>query len=138
LIKNATEAQVQAIVIQEEWQMYRYQDSLRWSKIQTITGIEIALFAGIYSAPVAVSSNTKIAFAFLVSALVLCMCLLAEKDGRDADFHLARAERMIPLAEILNVPRPKAPLGLRGKNIMRVSMAIVTVLNLLLLLSIYD
>jgi hypothetical protein len=133
LIKNAGEASVQAINLQEEWQMYRYQDGLRWSKIQTVSAIEAGLFAGIYSAPAYIPSSWKITFALLISGVVICMCLLAEKDGRDAEYHLRRAETMMPLASMLGVPKPKPVWGLRGGGIMRAAMAMVTMLNVALI-----
>lgn len=129
MIKNHDHPSVQAIALQEEWQMYRHQDSLRWSKIQTVAGIEAFMVAGTFGAPETISPGWKFMFALIVGLSVTLICLLAEKDGRDADYHLQRAEAMLPLAETLGIQKPAPVLGMRGKIILRLITILVLLLN---------
>lgn len=130
MIKNHSHPSVQAIALQEEWQMYRHQDSLRWSKIQTVVGIEAFMIAGTLGAPEIISPGWKLMFTLIVGLSVTLICLLAEKDGRDADYHLQRAEAMLPLAKMLGIQKPEPVFGMRGKFILRLITILVMLLNI--------
>ena len=124
------DAEVQAAAIQQEWESFRYQDGLRWSKIQTIAAIEAAFITAVYSAPAKITLPMLIVFAILVFLLVLAICLLAEKDGRDAEYHMLRAEALLPLKVTLGLELPKHVFGIRGHHTMRITMIILNLLNL--------
>lgn len=133
---NFEKSEVLAIAIQEEWQNFRYQDGLSWSKIQTIAVIEGAYIAAVYSAPKDVSLCALVFFAILVSLVVLAICGLAEKDGRDATYHMLRAEKLLAIKKETDVPLPLRVFGLSGRHTMRIAMILVNLLNLAVIVEI--
>ena len=115
--------------MEQEWQNFRYQDGLRWSKIQTLLAIEAALLAGIYSAPHVVTVPMQLVLAVFGTVIVCAICSLAEKDGRDATYHRNRAEALVPLANTLDVSKPANVLGINGTATMRIAMFFLIALN---------
>ena len=116
-------------VLKQEWENYRYQDNLRWSKIQTIGVIEAGLLAGLYSEATSVTLLMKLIFAVITSLLVLTICLLAEKDGRDAMSHMKRARLMEELLDIPPVDKAINVFGVRGHHTMRIAIFLLNSLN---------
>jgi hypothetical protein len=120
-------------LLTREWENYRYQDTLRWSRIQNVGVIEAALLAGVYSNILPVAGDPhgyrRLAFAVVMSMLVGVFCALSEKDGRDANVHAARAESIEVSLKLGTRPRAKWVLGVRGHYTLRIAMFLVLGLN---------
>ena len=86
----------------QDWENFRYQDGLRWSKIQTIAAIEAGFIAAIYASPQSVTLPMRFVLAVFAFLLVASLCALAEKDGRDARVHLNRAIHLEKSIDILH------------------------------------
>src|SRR5216110_1243338 len=95
----------------QECQSMRYQDGLRWSRFQTVTVIEGAYLAAIYTADFGSEHFRSLALALFASLVIFFICLLAIKDGNDAEMHLDRVRK---LEEDMKVPpvSPKHVLGM--------------------------
>ncbi len=126
----------QRVAVAQEWESFRYQDGLRWSKIQTLLAVEAALLAGIYSAPSNVTVLMQLILAIVGTVIVCAICSLAEKDGRDAKYHMQRAETLLPLATTVNVAMPKKVLGIGGTNTLRAAMLLLIGLNVVVVVEV--
>ena len=119
--------------IKSEWENYRYQDGLRWSRIQTIALIEVALLTGVYTSVGGVTWLMKLVLAFFLTIMVGLLALFAEIDGRDADSHLRRALAMEQKVGLPAYTRPKRPAGLRGHRLMQIGCTVLLSFNLVVI-----
>jgi hypothetical protein len=115
-------------VYDQEWQNYRSQDNLRWSRFQTVALIEGAYLAAIYTTTL--SPGRGLFLAFFASALVSILCWLAYKDSEHADRHLDRARLLEKELVESGSPRP----GRRvGHCLMLAAIGIVNVFNVVVI-----
>ena len=120
--------------ILSEWENYRYQDGLRWSRLQTIALAEAALVTGVYSNLGAVTWPMKFGLALFLTGTIALLALLAEIDGRDAGSHLERAMAAERAAGLPRYVRPKRPLGLPGQLLLRIGFGMILAFNGLVVL----
>ena len=119
--------------IKSEWENFRYQDRLRWSRIQTIALSEAALVTGVYTTLASITWTMKLSLALFLTVIVALLALFAEIDGRDADSHLTRAVMMEQMVGLPAYTRPKRPLGLRGHTLMQIGLCMLLLFNLLVI-----
>ena len=120
-------------LLEVEWANFRYQDGLRWSRIQTVGFIEAAILTGAYASPPSINVLVKLAFVFLLSILAAAICALAEKDGRDARSHGARANLLEAELGLPALQRAARVFGVSGYHTIKFCMFVVTLLNILVI-----
>lgn len=98
------DAEDRRVFFSEERQNYRYEDGLRWSRIQTVALIEGGLLWAIFWQPI--SNWFSLALAVGGSVLAFLVCMMALKDSSDARWHLDRI-RQLEMQFGLNVVSPK-------------------------------
>ena len=132
------EIETRRALLRLDWENFRYQDGLRWSRIQTTGVIEAAILTGTFAADQHITGSMRFVFVLLLSGLILAIWLLAEKDGRDAGEHHARAK---VLEQSLDLPplirQPLFP-PISGHLTMRASMLLVSALNVMILYDLAD
>ncbi len=122
----------QRTLLVQEWENFRFQDGLRWSRSQTIAAIEGGfLYAG-YALDV-LSGTQKLLIVILGSLLVAAYSILILKDGLDARGHLTRARALEP-AGAPTWTGQALPLRLSGTRVANAAMVILNVFNLAVVL----
>ncbi len=124
---------VRIAMIQQDWETFRYQDKLRWSRFQTISAIEVAYLAAVYKGDI--GAPQQILLTLMAIVLVIVISCLAVKDGMDAMAHIERAEEL-QKEEDTGIPkfnRPDPLLGVRGTHLMLFALGTITLLNVLVL-----
>lgn len=122
----------------QEWENVRYQDRLRWSRIQTLTAIEgAALLAAYGNTPFELDPRLALIAAVIAFILVVVVTLLAIKDGRDARTHLTRKnclERAMGVTPVVTLPFSASLCGqrleVRGNDLMNFALALLQFFNL--------
>ena len=113
----------------QECQNMRYQDGLRWSRFQTVTVIEGAYLAVIYTTNFGSQHSRSLALALFASLVIFFICLLAIKDGNDAEMHLDRVRKLEKDMEVPAVTS-RYVLGMRGKTMMVVVIVLLNIFNI--------
>ncbi len=117
-----------------EWELFRFQDGLRWSRIQNVGVIEAAILTSSYSHYVTINPLRKLIFATLLSAIVALLCAIGVKDGRDATHHLGKAVAMEKALGFEPFPGSKWVLGVSGAKTIILAIYAVLLLNVLIII----
>jgi hypothetical protein len=111
-------------IYDQNCQWFRYQDTLRWGRFQTMAAIEGGMLYGLYQTTVLCFE--KRALVIFGSLLIMIISRIAMIDGHYATEHL----RKIKEFEGYVLKRPKGP---RGGTLMLSAMILLTVVNLALI-----
>lgn len=90
----------------QERENHRYQDGLRWSRIQTVSIIEGGMLWGIFWQPV--NNFLSLVVAIGGSLMSFAVCLMALKDASDARWHIDRVRQLEEMMGI-EVAKARAP-----------------------------
>ena len=137
---HAKDHEDRRLIYEQQWKLFRHQDTLRWSRIKTIALIELVIgysTAAVKDSPV-VPPWMQAPLVIAVCFLVLFVSLLAVKDDLDSSYHVNIAAHMgaqmgIPLREHSCIEKV-----LRGRVLMGLAIITVNAFNFWVLYKVYN
>lgn len=135
-VKQMNDQAIQSMwttALEQNWENARYQDSLRWSRIQTISLIEGAFLYAVYKGCL---ETLQIFFVSLFGVmLVLVITLLAIKDGNDAQASISRVLKMekLLLPDIPSFVDKKIFGKLSGGRLFVIAILLINTFNFMIL-----
>lgn len=117
------------VAYQQEWENFRYQDKLRWSRFQTLAVIEGAYLVALYQ--LELDPWRGLVWAVVATGLVAAVSLMAVKDANDARAHIRQVEKLSAESEMDLPSFKKAPsvFGMRGYMMMLIALWLLNLFN---------